>query len=304
MNTRLLYPVTFLLSLALLLAACSPTSGLPQAEEPSADSIATQVAFLLTASPVFTPIPPLPSTDTPPQQPAEQLVFTATPTAPLPTQEPTPLPTETPTLAPSPTPLPTSTPIATDPRQLLGSPKWQDKTFKDNQNWGSAWEGDFTEGKFVDNRLVFTSVGVDGWTLSWPKIENFYMEMTATTGTCSGKDRYGLIVRVPDTYDRGYLYGFTCDGYYSLRRWNPEEKRYEALVNWTATPHIVQGSNQVNRLGLRVEGGRFQMYANGHYLGEAADSLLKEGRFGPFIGHDKTDNFTIYISEIAYWDLP
>jgi hypothetical protein len=304
MKIRFLTLLTFLLSLGLLLTACGPQS--PAPSEPDADSVATQVSVLLTASPVFTPIPPLPSTEVPLATPTAQFLATATPLEAAPTQEPaaTTAPTDTPVPTSTNTPQPTTTPLATDPRQLLGGPTWQDKTFKENQNWGEAWDGEFTRGQFRDSQLVFTSTGVDGWTMTWPRPEDFYIEMTARTGTCSGKDRYGIIVRVPDTNNEGYLFGVTCDGYYSLRRWDPEDKRYEALVNWTASDRIVQGSNQTNRLGLRVEDGRFQMYANGHYLGEATDDTLKEGRFGPWIGHDQTENFTIYISEISYWDLP
>lgn len=275
----------------LVLAACSgPPS--PAPDTVPADAVATQVALLLTSSPVASPTQPLVETATPP--PTE----TELPPTPTPTDTPEPTATDTPT------PLPTSTPSATDPRETLGNPTFRDATFKDNQNWGKAWDGDFTRGEFKNNQLVLTSVGVDGWTLTWPKPADFYIEMTATTGNCAGMDRYGIIVRVPDSYDRGYLVGFSCDGKYSLRLWNPDEKRYTNLINWTPSNHINSGSNQTNRVGLKAVGSRFELYANGHFLGEANDSELTEGRFGPFIGHDKTDDFTIHISEFAYWSLP
>jgi hypothetical protein len=302
MTSRLFVMLTLIFGLSLLLSACGANS-LPAPQEPSPDSIATQVSFLLTASPVFTPIAPVIITNTPEPPTPEPIMDTPTPTLSVPTDTPA----ITPTLLPTATtfPLLTSTPSTADPRTLLGNPTWQDKTFRVNQNWGNAWDDDdFTRGEFKDNKLVLTSVGMDGWTLTWPKPENFYIEMTATPSQCSGRDRYGLIVRVPEGNDRGYLFGFTCDGQYSLRRWDPEAKQYDILVNWTATPHINAGPNQTNRLGLRAEGSRFQLYANGHYLNESSDSTLKDGRFGPFVGHDKTENFSIAISEISYWDLP
>ncbi len=117
-------------------------------------------------------------------------------------------------------------------------------------------------------------------------------------------DRYGLIVRVPETFDRGYLFGFTCDGQYSLRIWNPEEKQYDYLVKWKHSDAILSGSDQTNRLGLKADGDKLSLYANGHYLTQVTDSTFDKGRFGPFIGHDETNNFTIQIKEISYWDLP
>jgi hypothetical protein len=186
----------------------------------------------------------------------------------------------------------------------LGSPTFDDTKFVEKRNWGSAWEDDFTRGEFKNNQLVLTSIGVDGWTVSWPKPQDFYIELTATTGDCSGMDRYGIIVRVPEKFDQGYLFGFTCDGKYSLRYWDPEAEKYQSIIGWTDSQYINAGSDQTNRLGLKVEGNHFTLYANGHLLDKASDDRLEdEGRFGPWIGHTNTDEFTIYISEIAYWDL-
>jgi hypothetical protein len=295
--------ITFLVAAIALLAAC----GAPPPAEPTdlpEDLLNTQVAILLTATYAAsspTPDEPAPvETGLPEPTPTPQPTDTPeppTPTSPPPTDTSTPTPTETAT------PRPTSTPMASDPRRLLGNPTWRDATFRENQNWGEAWDGEFTSGRFSNNQMILTSTGVDGWTLTWPKPADFYIEMTATTGECAGSDRYGLIVRVPDSYDRGYLVGLTCDGRYSLRKWNPDANRYEVLIGWTASEHINAGSNQTNRVGLKAEGSRFEVYANGAFLAEASDSELKEGRFGPFIGHDQTENFTIAISEIAYWAL-
>jgi hypothetical protein len=303
MKIRLLL-VFFLL--ALVLSACGETPAAPPvSNEPPPDAVATQVSLLLTAtSAVFVPTTPL---DTPiPQVVLPTATLEATTALPSPTQTALP-PTETPSPSPTSTvfvpPTATTTPSAADPRTLLGSPTWQDKQFAENHNWGGAWDGEYTRGSFKDNRLVFTSISTDGWTLSWPQTSDFYIEMTATTGECSGNDRYGIIVRVPDTYDRGYLFGFTCDGKYSLRKWDPGLKQYVVLLAWTTSAHINPGENQTNRLGLKAIGNRFQLYANGNFLAEAFDSELNRGRFGPFIGHGPTNNFTIYVSEISYWDL-
>jgi hypothetical protein len=299
------YRIILLAYLAgIALSACGPQLT-PEPFLPPDHLVATQVAVLLTASPpaVLEPTPLLVETSPPTVVTATPLeVLGPTPT-PLPPTD-TPEPEQSPTSPPQQTPTLTPTLAAGDPRLELGGATFQDKSFLVERNWGGPWTGDFTEGLFENNQLLLTSVGPDGWTVTWPKPENFYLEMTATAGQCSGRDRYGLVVRVPEPPDRGYLFGITCDGRYSLRRWDPDAGRYHILVNWTESPYINAGSDQTNRVGLKVEGSRFGMYVNGQFLGEAFADALEDGRFGAYIGHDQTERFTIAISEVSYWELP
>lgn len=296
------YPVKIILILALgaALAAILAGCNLPRAAEATPDqgAVQTQVAVLLTSSPAAGyPQPAVTATGPAGSTPAA----TAAPETSAPATE-TPQPGQEP--KESPTPSPTATAVEGDPRQTLGDPTFQDTKFKEGVNWGSAWKDDFTQGQFKNNELVLTSIGFDGWTVSFAKLANFYVEMTATTGNCSGMDRYGLIARVPDTFDTGYLAGLTCDGQYSLRYWDPAKKKFIYLIDWTASDAIHSGSNQTNRLGLMAQGDELTVYANGHKLGSATDSRFTKGLYGPFIGHTDTEDFTIYIKEIAYWDLP
>jgi hypothetical protein len=296
--------VVFVFLSAIVLSGCGPAPT-PVPFLPPDDLIATQVSVLLTASPpaVLEPTPTVVETSPP-------AVVTATspavvePTSTIVPATETPIPEPSPTGPPLPTPTLTPTLAAGDPRLELGSPSFQDRSFMVERNWGGPWIGDFTEGRFENNQLLMTSVGPDGWSVTWPRPENFYLEMTAATGQCSGRDRYGLVVRAPDPPDRGYLFGITCDGRYSFRRWDPDAGRYHVLVDWTESTHINAGPNQSNRVGLKVEGTRFGMYVNGHFLRETFDDHLEDGRFGPYIGHDQTVGFTIAISEFAYWELP
>lgn len=303
MHAKFTAKAVLFLVIAALAAGCSLNPPTPTDIPPEA--IASQVAALMTSTAIALPAatepeaPDIATATLPPE--VEQPTATAVPTE---TQAPTETPTATTPPTATPTSAPTSTPVAGDPRLSLGDPDFRD-TFKTSTNWGGPWENDYTRGKIEDNALVFTSVGVDGWTLSWPEVKDYYIEMTATTGNCSGADRYGLITRVPDTYDRGYLYGFTCDGRYSFRFWDPDAKRYVQVVNWTSSDKINAGPNQTNRLGLWLEGNTFRLYANGSLLATVQDDTRNdEGRFGPFVGHDQTEDFTIKITEISYWELP
>ncbi len=269
---------------------------------PNADELATRVSGTLTALPPAIPLPTAiePAGPSPTGLPAE------TEAAPTPTETPaasaTPLPSLTPTA--SPTPPVTRTLPADDPRSTLGNPTWRDE-FVTGANWPLA-EDRFTRAQVADGELVLTGLTTtDGWRLSWPVVKDFYLEMTVETGTCAGSDHYGLIARVPDlnAANRGYLFGVTCDGRYSLRAWDGEAMTN--LVRATPAASIQTGSEQVNRVGLLASGDQLILYVNGVRLTEIEDSTYaEEGSFGLFVGARQTSNFTIHVSEIAYWENP
>jgi hypothetical protein len=194
--------------------------------------------------------------------------------------------------------------VAGDPRTSLGEPAWRDR-FTSTSNWNLG-EDSFTRIEIEDEELVLTGLSSsDGWRLTWPEVKDFYLEATFRTGTCSGNDHYGLMFRVPDRHaaDEGYLLGLTCDGRFWLRQWDGENM--DTIVPLTANPAIVQGSDKTNRLGVWADGETLRLYANGKPLDEATDdSLTDKGAYGVFVGARQTDDFKIYVSEIAYWDLP
>ncbi|HET7011008.1 MAG TPA: hypothetical protein VFI11_09555, partial [Anaerolineales bacterium] len=274
---------------ALLTAACSALN------PPTVDAggVATRVAGTLTAQ-APTPGPPQLPTLTAP------LPATVSPTATVPTETLAASPTATATTTPTSGPTPTS--VSGDPRTTLGDPDWRDQFANDN-NWPTG-EDSFTEAEIEDDRMALEGkTSSDGWRVTFPEIDDFYLEGTFRTGTCSGNDHYGLMFRIPDRHDadEGYLLGLTCDGRFWLRIWDGENM--ETIVPLTANSAIVQGSNQTNRLGIWAEGDRFKLYANGKLLTETTHDALDEGAFGVFVGARKTDNFTVYITEVAYWNL-
>jgi len=107
--------------------------------------------------------------------------------------------------------------------------------------------------------------------------------------------------------NRGYIFGFTCDGQYSLRRWNASvgtNGEMLRLVDWKTSPAINTGQSQTNRMGLMAIGDRLILYANGQLLTEVRDSSFATGYFGVFIGARETDNFTVRIDQIRLWEDP
>jgi len=315
-NWIIFIALTFILTACGILQQANPTQ--------SEAEMASQVAAILTSMPTATkpaaqPTAPQPTgpavvtvlpQETPayPAPPTETVITPGSTTAPTGTAVPsgTATATASPTATgtPSATAGPTFTPPPGDPKLRLGSPTWVDN-FNDGRNWPLG-EDQFTAVEVKDGALVMTGLTTtDGWRLSWPKVKNFYLEVTAKIGTCMGGDRYGAIVRVPDIQaaNQGYLVGFTCDGRYSFRKW--DGKTMTSLIPWTKGTPILVGSNQTNRIGLMAVDNRFILYANGTLLKEVSDStFVQEGGFGLFVGANQTEKLSVSFDQVAYWENP
>jgi hypothetical protein len=183
----------------------------------------------------------------------------------------------------------------------LGNPTWSD-TFKNSANWYLI---ETANTKFsIDNGHLIMKAFDPGKAEEWglatvPAIKNFYLEVTFKSGDqCSGKDRYGVLVRAPDP-NSGYVFGFSCDGRYRLYKW--DGANYQALEEWKPAATIVSGPNQTNTLGFMAKDTTLKLYANGKLLGEYSDSTYSKGRFGLFIGSSETNDFVVYVEDIAYW---
>jgi len=225
-------------------------------------------------------------------------------TAPTETVPPTDTPMPPPTSTPTPAVTPTSTPEA-DPRQELGNPVWG-AIFEDGtQTW---FQYDHSNGKAEvrDNKLVLTSYkanGFDNWSMSYHQMTDFYLELRFTTGPeCSGKDRFGILFRAPDS-TQGYLYNVACDGSYQVRIWDGEA--FTQIIGWTVDGHIVPGPEVEHRLGVWAEGDQYKLYVNGFQVGEFTDSTyVEEGTFGAAHAAADTVNFTVDVTEARVWNLP
>ena len=280
----------FLCLAALMLACTQSAVPLP----PAPIDLATQVEATLQALPTQTasasaPAPSEMPSATPPPSATAVPTFTATPTA---------------TSELSPTPTVSTTPGSGDPRSWLGNPAWQD-TFTTGSNWTLGADS-YTRAEVEDGTLLFTGLTtMDGWRLTWPEIEDFYLEADLNSGDCEGNDHYGLIFRVPDRHaaDEGYLLGFTCDGRYWLRHWGDE--KMTTLIPLTSSTAIVAGAQRNNRMGVMADGNQLTLYANGQKLEEIEDETLTDaGGFGLFVGARKSGSLEIGALEMAYWDLP
>ncbi|MBE9474467.1 MAG: DUF1080 domain-containing protein [Chloroflexi bacterium] len=293
-----------LVFIGIILAACNlpASTEAPPLNQSVANTAAAETILAQLTEVVETLTPA--ATEGPLPEPTQTAVISDITETAVPTTAPTAIPTEPAATATSPPP-PTPTLDASDPKAGLGEPAFYD-TFTNGNNW-PLYTDKHVSFEVKDSNLVMTAFNPDhynGWILTWPVISDYYLEMTTKTKQCSGKDQYGTMVRAVKTDQGyiGYLYGISCDGHYSLRRWNGQ--KYVQLVDWTPSEHINAGSNQTNRIGLMVNGNQFSMYANGKLIGEFQDDTHREGRFGVFIGSVNTPDVKVLVDEIAYWDLP
>ncbi|HLE53579.1 MAG TPA: hypothetical protein VI755_16040 [Anaerolineales bacterium] len=314
MRNRLIFltPITLLATLGLgacnLSAPTTPTQAdLPAAYTAAAETIVaqlTQIAQTLTPTAPGGPLPsasetgipategsPTQVTDTPPPTETES---PATPTASAISQATS---TDTPSA--------TATIPATDPKASLGDPDFED-SFANDSNW-PLYEDDHVSFDVDGGQLIMVAFNPDFWDgfmLSWAQVEDFYLEMTATSRQCAGLDHHGLMARANQS-ERGYIgyqLGISCDGRYSLRIW--DGKKHIKLIDWTESEHLRAGSNQTNRIGLLLDGERLSLFANGNLLDEISADAFEDGKFGVFIGSVNTEDFKVRVDEIAYWSLP
>jgi hypothetical protein len=300
--------IFLILLAALTLGGCNFPTFESEPTESSDDRMATEIAKILTGTPVQILISPTTQGATPSAD------VTPTETVAVIVEEPTPTPTMTFTLIPTgetTTPTPTGTaepsPTATlsenDPALTLGNPDWID-TMDDGDNWPTG-VNEYTTIDFENGYLKLTAEkDVDGWRLSWPFLENFYLESKMQTPDCTGTDHYGLMFRVPANANanKGYLFGITCDGKYSLRRW--DGTTMHTPIGWTAHEAINKGENSLNKLGIWADGASLALYINGEKVDDLQDNNFPEGSFGIFVGKDNTDDLTVWVDEIRYWLIP
>jgi hypothetical protein len=202
---------------------------------------------------------------------------------------------------------PTATAVASDPRTKLGDPTWSDKMSNGN-NWPTGADpAGYTKVAFNDGFMELTSLKpIDGWRLTFERTDNAYLEMTVNSGTCKPKDRYGVIVRVPNSAEanRGYLFGFTCDGKFAIRKWDGASNSMTNFINWKTNSAVNAGADKTNRLGVMMNKNVLSIYANGVLVGDVTDNTWSEGNFGIFAGAQESSEYTLKVDEISYWTLP
>ncbi len=168
-----------------------------------------------------------------------------------------------------------------------------------------VWGNPYVRPKVVPGALrliVDKPSDITYWIRSdYPPLSDAYIQGVFRTGdSCHHKDRYGLVVRSPNSYE-GYLFVISCDGMYKIFRWNGG---LLLLHDWERTMAIHTGGRQINRVGVWMEGTSLRLFVNNTLVAEVQDDKYTEGSFGILVGADATHGFTVDVEEVAYWHLP
>ena len=199
--------------------------------------------------------------------------------------------------------VPVSTSMPSNPANLLGEPDGID-TFDTDNNW-SLFDARCFKSEITGGKYVMTSKGIQGsacWEVSWPLIQDFYVETTIEMpAECNPKDRFGLFFRAPDT-NRGYLYGLSCEGEYSMTLW--DGLGTAVIVEADTNPAIATGAGILNRIGILASADNYYLYVNGQYVDQGKDSTyINPGKLGFFVRAANDQGFTVNFDDLAVWLL-
>jgi hypothetical protein len=293
--------LALLLGTLLLTAACNRP-----AEEPPANVLATSVSSTLTA------------------QPVEDPTATDTPVAVDEIDKDTPEPTETPmdsestpaaevTEEPEVSPTPSNTPIPLEPGDPrsglnLSNPDYVDD-FSQRFTWFEFSDPESATVIWDDGRLRVTDHVTDGilwWTTTAVSAEDSYAEIIAHSSSCSGKDAYGMGIRVGgDIFDRGYTLEISCDGAWRVRKFTAFDEIPAVLSNWTESDLINAGPDASNQIGFLADGDQLFAFINGELLNPIAieDSDFVSGVPSLFTNASQTTDLTVHFDDFRLWHL-
>ena len=233
-------------------------------------------------------------------EPTEFPTSTISPVTPqiTPQTSESPEPTIDPDVTPSPTPF-----VLTGPGAGLGQPDFVEH-FEDGRDWYLYADGHVTF-NVTGEELVMTAINADEWTswlLTWPEVEDFYLEVEAEPADCSGLDTFGLVSRVGvEGGYYGYMAGVTCNGQLSLRWWTGVD--YVMLAGWRTHEVLNAWQGGPLTLGLWAEGDTLKYYINNQLVAEILDDRQGSGFFGLYIGAFETSDFDVTIDRVLMWEL-
>ncbi|MDO9547062.1 MAG: hypothetical protein Q7J07_10000 [Pelolinea sp.] len=196
-----------------------------------------------------------------------------------------------------------------DPGIYLGDAAWSDD-METAEYWPTGTD-QYSSAAYENGKLKITALSeINGWRIaSTPVLGNAYIEADVKMGACAETDGFGFIFRVPENtgYNRGYLFGVTCDGRYSIRKWDGlsgENGTMVWLQYYKVSEWINKGKDQTNRIGVMTLDGRLLLFVNGEKVDEVSDETYAEGFFGLYINRDRTENLNILVDKVSYWTDP
>ena len=102
----------------------------------------------------------------------------------------------------------------------------------------------------------------------------------------------------------GYIIAFACDGNFRVTRLDSANPFSTTdLLAARHSDHILAGKNQENVLGVKADGKKLTIFANGFQIAEVSDSTFPKGRYGLFVQGVDTFNYAYQPTQLAYWIL-
>lgn len=230
-------------------------------------------------------------------------ITAVTPLPPEPTDTPQPSATPTATVIwfpPTSTSTVFPTPLVTPTLQVIpetGNIIFRDD-FSDPENWNLLQTAS-TSIALGKNNLVLAldQPGAYLYTLrSTPRLDDFYLEITAGPSLCRAGDEYGLLLRVSPSVEF-YRFSISCDSYvrvdkyYQGRASSPRPKELTGVVP--------PGAPSSSRLGVWASGKEIRFSINGEVLFTINDPSLTAGSLGLFIRSGGENALTVSFSDLV-----
>jgi hypothetical protein len=232
-------------------------------------------------------------------QAQDETIFTPI-TSPI-TETPTPTiqwfpPTATPTLFPTPWITPT----------VNFQPKYDEPIFLDDFDDPSVW---------MLSESVYSSIalGVNEITLAvsqpklylfslrnTPTLKDFYLEITASPGICTGEDEYGLLLRVTP-FMEFYRFALTCNGQIHLDKYfNSQASSPQPKI---PSGDVPPGAPSTSKLGVWALGKEMHYYINGQYQFSLRDPSILSGTLGVFVHSEGDTAISVSFSDLIVYKV-
>jgi hypothetical protein len=223
-----------------------------------------------------------------------------------------PFPTDTPTITISPTVTiqwfpPTVTPTP-GPQVPLQAPTPNQRpsvgdvvltdTFSDSAGW-QTYETSGGSATIAAGRLTLAAPDFSANMVSLrrdPIPQDFYLEITAATSLCRGKDSYGLVFRSDGAVSQ-YRLIVSCDGNLRVERWRPNEAA--AVQDWTPSGQVPTSGPSSLRLGLWMVGSEMRVFVDSVFQFVVRDPLLDGLQVGVFLRSTGANAATVSFSNLV-----
>lgn len=126
--------------------------------------------------------------------------------------------------------------------------------------------------------------------------DDFYLEISASTSLCRGKDTYGVIFR-SDGGTSHYRLIVSCEGQLRVERWRPAEAA--VVQDWTPSGQVPPAGPHELRLGIWMAGSDMRIFVNGVFQFQARDPLLIGQQVGVFLRSTGANATSVTFSNLV-----